>query len=446
MKRVVRTTACLAVGVAMLLSAPGALAQCVESSQAPVTAPNVPRYYGLWDVSSWGGEYIDKTAPFSNAVFVAAAGDDLTNLSLAAVKANTQIVVSLIGVPTFFGVPFSSDVTRPGVDVIAAYVDELCRRLPYQKCGKALAPGEASTGPVAAFFLPDEPYVVNAMYYGGKTATLPIVYGEYGDVFKSKGNHPGTSDNNPSIYERLDYVARLLHAKFPGVPVASNNAAAEVSPWPLGWTWDGHGHIGFGFDPEVWDTSTFPPQSHCPRRIEFPDSIDWVGFDAYLTLNGINWSAVEEKLDFLSRRKAAHQKLFLIPDAVNLGRAKTTEGAIVTRVQHYERYAANHPDVVGVFPYFYWTGVNYSCVKDGKSSKCPAFCWSFIAPNQCLRTPGSSDWVTAVESPDVGLRDLPVVRAEHEQWGRSIKAANPVQDPRRAVESVAPAVHSLLLR
>ena len=90
--------------------------------------------------------------------------------------------------------------------------------------------------------------------------------------------------------------------------------------------------------------------------LQVPANVDWVGFDWYCR----PFSDIRAKLATLERRTAAHQRLFLLPEAAPLpecgGRPGHATDAEIARVQwDYFRLAESHPRVVGLLAFGFWT-------------------------------------------------------------------------------------------
>ena len=92
------------------------------------------------------------------------------------------------------------------------------------------------------------------------------------------------------------------------------------------------------------------------ESLQVPANVDWVGFDWYCR----PFSDIRAKLATLERRTAAHQRLFLMPEAAPLpecgGRPGHATDAEIARLQwDYFRLAESHPRVVGLLAFGFWT-------------------------------------------------------------------------------------------
>jgi hypothetical protein len=90
--------------------------------------------------------------------------------------------------------------------------------------------------------------------------------------------------------------------------------------------------------------------------LQVPSQIDWVGFDWYCR----PFSDIRTKLATLERRTAAHQRLFLLPEAAPLSQCGGAPGhatdAEIARLQwEYFRLAEAHPRVIGLLAFGFWT-------------------------------------------------------------------------------------------
>jgi hypothetical protein len=90
--------------------------------------------------------------------------------------------------------------------------------------------------------------------------------------------------------------------------------------------------------------------------LQVPGEVDLVGFDWYCR----PFSDVAAKLSILERRTAAHQRLFLLPEAAPLaacgGAAGHRTDAEIAKLQwDYFRLAEAHPRVVGLLAFGFWT-------------------------------------------------------------------------------------------
>jgi hypothetical protein len=90
--------------------------------------------------------------------------------------------------------------------------------------------------------------------------------------------------------------------------------------------------------------------------LQVPGEVDWVGFDWYCR----KFSDIQAKLSILEGVTAAHQRLFLLPEAAPLSQCGGIPGhatdAEIARLQwDYFHLAEAHPRVIGLLAFGFWT-------------------------------------------------------------------------------------------